>query len=254
MLDDRDVQLDAEENAYGQQAIWRHVYDLMKCDYSACHLGPYCWLDPVATKHYRLRTQTLKRLVTYAEKGGVLETHKDVPNEIRGDLYTEEQQRQEKDKGKNGNILGGTPYPPININVLPSYSAELDVTASSAIADPSVSKERCLLRIPGFRDVAAKEYSEWLASTVSDDTLKAAFRQACNVTLSDGFDLEHIYKDQNPRFFVGKGVKPGTARTFVGNIRDWVETAKKLIPTLEDVYINCVGVGRCVCCPFDGIE
>lgn len=73
MLDNRDAQLDTEENACGQQAIWRHVYDLMKCDSPACHLGPYCWLDPVGKKHYRLRTQTLKRLVTYAEKGSVLE-------------------------------------------------------------------------------------------------------------------------------------------------------------------------------------
>jgi hypothetical protein len=55
------------------------------------HPGDYCWLGPVGKKHYRLRTQTLKRLVTYAEKGGILETHKDVPDEIREELYMEEQ-------------------------------------------------------------------------------------------------------------------------------------------------------------------
>jgi hypothetical protein len=32
-------------------------------------------------------------LVTYVEKGGVLETHKDIPDEIRDELYIEEQQR-----------------------------------------------------------------------------------------------------------------------------------------------------------------
>lgn len=89
------------------------------------------------------------------------------------------------------------------------------------------------LKIPGFKDVAVKEYGEWLASSVSDDTLKAAFRQACDVTLSDGFDLEHIYKDQNPEFFVGKGIKPGIARSFVENIRDWVEDVKKAIPVVK---------------------
>lgn len=31
MLDERDAQLDGEENACGQKAIWRHVYDSMKC-------------------------------------------------------------------------------------------------------------------------------------------------------------------------------------------------------------------------------
>jgi hypothetical protein len=76
------------------------------------------------------------------------------------------------------------------------------------------------LKIPGFKDIAIKEYGEWLALNVSDDTLKAGFRQACDITLSDGFELEHIYKDQNLEFFVGKGIKPGIARSFVENIRD----------------------------------
>ncbi|KAJ5433612.1 uncharacterized protein N7458_012768, partial [Penicillium daleae] len=76
------------------------------------------------------------------------------------------------------------------------------------------------LSIPETRDAAIKEYGKWLASSVEDDALKAAFRQACDVTLSDGFDLKHIYKDQNLEFFVGKGIKPGIARSFVENIRD----------------------------------
>jgi hypothetical protein len=53
------------------------------------------------------------------------------------------------------------------------------------------------------------------------------------VTLSDGFDLEHIYKDQNTGFFVGKGNMTGIARTFVENIRDWVENVKRVLPILE---------------------
>lgn len=232
MLDDRDAQLDAEENACGEHPIWRRVYALMKCDSSACHLGPYCWLDPVGKKHYRLRTQTLRRLVTYAEKGGVLEAHKDVPVEIQEELYMEEQQRLEKEKRKGGNIAGsGTPYPPININVLPSHHAGVDITAPTV--GSTESKDVSPLKIPGFRDIAVKEYGEWLASNVSDETLKAAFRQTSDVTLSDGFDLEHIYKDQNPEFFVAKGIKPGIARSFVENIGDWVENVKKAIPVLE---------------------
>ncbi|KAJ5982083.1 hypothetical protein N7451_012183 [Penicillium sp. IBT 35674x] len=233
MLDDRDAQLDAEENACGQLSIWRRVYDLMKCDSAACHLGPYCWLDPMGKKHYRLRTQTLRRLVTYVEKGGVLETHKDVPDEIRDELYMEEQQRQEKEKRKGSNILrDGSPYPPININVHSSHPTELATSSRDASAG---LRDVGPLKIPGFKDVAVKEYGEWLASNVTDDTLKAGFRQACHITLSDGFELEHIYKDQNPEFFVGKGIKPGIARSFVENIRDWVENVKKEIPVIEVV-------------------
>jgi hypothetical protein len=69
----------------------------------------------------------------------------------------------------------------------------------------------------------------------SDETLKAAFRQASDVILSDGFDLKHIHKDQNLEFFVGKGIKPGIARSFVENTREWVENVKKAIPVLEVV-------------------
>lgn len=207
----------------------------MKSDSASCHLGPYCWLDPLGKKHYRLRTQTLRRLVTYAEKGGVLEAYKDVPDEIREELYIEEQQRLEKDKRKGGNLLGGgTPYPPFNINVLPSHLTGLHTTARKATVDSAGLKDLGPLKIPGFKDVAVKEYSELLASSVSDDTLKAAFRQACDVTLSDGFDLEHIYKDQNPEFIIGKGIKPGIARSFVDNICDWVENVKTAIPILEE--------------------
>jgi hypothetical protein len=162
-----------------------------------------------------------------------LETHKDVPDEIRDELYMEEQQRLEKDKRKSGNIPGSTPYPPININVLPSQPTGIDLTSSNMAAHSRGSEEMSPLKIPGFRDIAVKEYGKWLVSTVSDDTLKAAFRQASDVTLSDGFDLEHIYKDKNPEFFVGKGVKPGVARTFVENIRDWVDNVKKAMPILE---------------------
>ncbi|OQE10095.1 hypothetical protein PENFLA_c094G07593 [Penicillium flavigenum] len=232
MLDDRDAQLDAEENACGQQSIWRRVYDLMKCGSAACHLGPYCWLDPMGKRHYRLRTQTLRRLVTYVEKGGTLETHKDVPDEIRDELYMEEQQRHEKEKRKYGNVFGDRgPYQPININVHPSSPTGLaPTTPADATAELRAMSP---LNIPGFKDVAVKEYGEWLASNVCDDTLKDGFRQACDITLSDGFELEHIFKDQNPSFFVDKGIKPGIARSFVENIRDWVENVKRVMPIVE---------------------
>ncbi|KAJ5540810.1 hypothetical protein N7494_005886 [Penicillium frequentans] len=111
-----------------------------------------------------------------------------------------------------------------------SHPSGLDTTAPKVAVESARLKDIGPLHIPGFKDVAVKEYGEWLASSVEDDTLKAAFRQACDVTLLDGFDLEHIYKDQNPEFFVGKGIKPGIARSFVENIRDWVENVKKMAP------------------------
>lgn len=68
---------------------------------------------------------------------------------------------------------------------------------------------------------------------VTDDTLNAAFRQVCDVMLENGLDLEQVYKDQNPEFFINNGIKMGIARRFVEDIRRWVENVKKAIPICD---------------------
>jgi hypothetical protein len=85
------------------------------------------------------------------------------------------------------------------------------LATTALVVDSTRLKGVGSLEIPGFKDVAVKEYGEWLPSNVSDDTLKATFLQSRDITLSDGFELEHIYKDPNPEFFVGKGIKPRIA-------------------------------------------
>jgi len=42
-------------------------------------------------------------------------------------------------------------------------------------------------------------------------TLKAEFRKAYEVTLQDGLDLEQVYEDQDPGFFIQSGIKRGVA-------------------------------------------
>jgi hypothetical protein len=187
-------------------------------------------------KHYPIKAHHIKCLITHVEKGGVLEGHKDVPEAIRDELYREEQERHErqgKDKRKAGPIVGsGVPYPPCNIiNVLPPQSAQgLDVSTPKAEVEPvSMSS----LHIPGPRDVAVKEYGEWQMSNVENDTLKSAFRQVCDVMLDNGLDLEQVYKDQDPKFFIEKGIKIGIARRFVEDIGKWAEQVKKAIPIYE---------------------
>ncbi|KAJ5808867.1 hypothetical protein N7474_010136 [Penicillium riverlandense] len=71
----------------------------------------------------------------------------------------------------------------------------MEIPAAKKADDPTVLGQ---LEIPGPRDVAVKEYVEWQQSNVTDDNLKAAFRQACDVTLEDGLDLEQVHKDQDP--------------------------------------------------------
>ena len=158
-----------------------------------------------------------------------------MPEAIRNELYREERERHErqgKDKRKGGPLVGsGVPYPPCNIiNVLPPQSSAqgLDVSTPEAEVVMSMSS----LDIPDPRDVAV-EYSEWEMSTVENDTLKSAFRQVCDVMLDNGLDLEQVYKDQNPKSFIEKGIKIGIARRFVEDIGNWAEQVKKAIPIYE---------------------
>ncbi|KAK5805930.1 hypothetical protein VI817_000188 [Penicillium citrinum] len=228
MLNERDAQLDAEEHVSGQQSVWRAVYGLMRCPSPSCHLGPHCWQDPHGKKHYQLRTHHLKRLIAYVEGGGILECQDDVPDTIRDDLYMEEQQKLEHSQSKSNKSLALGGCPPININFMGGQPS-LQPPAVSSITSPLSSqqdRQETLLTISGPRDTAVKEYSAWQETNVIDEGLKAQFQLACDVTLANGLDLELIHEDQNPDFFIGKGVAVGIARRFVGDIIKWAGIVK----------------------------
>jgi hypothetical protein len=48
----------------------------------------------------------------------------------------------------------------------------------------------------------SERYSEWQQTQVVDEKLKTEFQKACSVTLEDRADLEQVYEDQDPGFFV----------------------------------------------------
>ncbi|KAM0310605.1 hypothetical protein ACHAO8_007971 [Botrytis cinerea] len=202
MLAERDEQLDGEREFSGQSSIWRDVYSLMRCPGPPCHLGPHCWRDPVGKKHYKFKTHHLKTLIRYVKQGHESQKHEDVPEDIREQLYAEEQQWLER-RQRTSNTSTAS-FPPINIaNTSPAR------TLPSNLPPTLVPVTR--LDIPGPRDVAVKNYSHWQQSKVNDDILKVEFRKACDITLTDGLDLEQVYEDRDPTFFIDKGVKGGIA-------------------------------------------
>jgi hypothetical protein len=118
MLAERDSQIDAEEGDFRQPSIWQDVYNLMRCPGPPCNLRPHCWQDPHGKKHYKLRTHQLKGLIRHVEQGGQLRSHNDVPEDIRQQLYAEEQQHIERQRKSTSSTSSG--HPPIHItNVLP---------------------------------------------------------------------------------------------------------------------------------------
>ncbi|OJD20431.1 hypothetical protein ACJ73_08236, partial [Blastomyces percursus] len=230
MLTEQETQIDAECIS-GQPSVWRDVYKLMRCPGPSCHLGQYCWQDPNGKKHYKLRTHHLKSLVRYVEKGGILETHDDVPGMICEQLYAEEQQRLEKGRPRGSNPLAtNTPYP-ININILPTQSPHTSMLETPTPATPpslNTHPSDCP-KIPGPRDEAVKAYTQWQELNVTDDVLKEDFRKARDVALANGLDLEQVYNDQDPEFFIKNGIKIGIARCFVSDITEWVKQREEVM-------------------------
>ena len=99
----------------------RPVYTTFRCLGPSCNLGPHCWRDPIGKKHYKLKTHHFKGLIRYVEQGSQLLTQDDVPEDIRQQLYAEEQQRLERPQ-RATNVLSLN-LPLINItNFLPGLS------------------------------------------------------------------------------------------------------------------------------------
>ena len=101
----------------------------------------------------------MKSLIRHVQEGGQLESHADVPEIVRQQLYVEQQERlQRKRKASNGDSNG---HPPVTINNVlpastgPSTGHEVAGTASA----PGTSEPRDF-ELPGFRDVALHQYSE----------------------------------------------------------------------------------------------
>jgi hypothetical protein len=228
MLTERAAQLDVEEESSGQPSIWNKVYSLMRCPGPPCHLGPHCWRDPVGKKHYKLRTKHLKSLMRHVEQGYELKTHADVPEEVREQLYAEEQQGLER--RQTAASTSAATFPPINItNVLPGqpyHTPAGSVPAEIPVLDmPSTPVNR--LEIPGLRDAAVDEYKAWQQSQVKYEIQKVEFQKACDAALEEGLDLEQIHEDQDYKFFIDKGVKRGIARRFVDDIENWAKRHKQ---------------------------
>ncbi|CAG8254824.1 unnamed protein product [Penicillium salamii] len=228
MLADRDAQIDAEQVS-GQHSVWRDVYRVMRCPGPPCrHEGQYCWQDPEGKRHHRLKTHHLKALVKYVEQGGVLETHADIPDSVREQLYAEDNQRLDKKKKAAENSTMGSMCPPINITVLPAGSSQQSIHPPANDAMPTGPGCTESIMVDGLLDVAVDEYTEWQQSRVSNETFRENINKARDVTLENCLDLMQIYEDQDPGFFVKHGVKVGAARRFVRDIGLWVKRRKEV--------------------------
>jgi len=214
MLAERDSQVDAEEGTSSLPSVWQDVYNLMRCPGPPCSLGPHCWRDPHGKKHYKLRTHQLKALIRHVAQGGQLRSHDDVPEDVRQQLYAEEQQQLERQRRATHSAPAG--HAPIHItNVLPG--------PSHSTSDSTKVQAKPRLDVPGFLDAAVEEYSDWQQSRVRREDQKDDIRNMCDMALEHGLDLQQLHDDQDPDFFISRDIKIGVARRFIRDIEHWVQ-------------------------------
>jgi hypothetical protein len=70
------------------------------------------------------------------------------------------------------------------------------------------------LDVPGFLDAAVEEYSDWQQKEDQKDDI----RNMCDMALEHRLDLQQLHDDQDPDFFISRGIKIGVARRFIRDI------------------------------------
>lgn len=221
-LAERSVRLDAEQAVSGAPDAWRQVYNLLRCPGAPCDRGPYCWLDSDMKKHYKLMGHHLRSLVKFVQRGGKLETHDDVPQDIRTQLYTEEQHNLNRKRKQQGSDSFPASHSPMIINnYIPVHPGQAPVGSNRAthLMDCSSSQPLSPLHIPGLRDDAVRAYCEWHCSKVRSQNQKQQYELARELTLERGFDLELISEEGDPQYYLERGVLEGVARRFVRDVK-----------------------------------
>ncbi|KAK8036600.1 hypothetical protein PG991_001737 [Apiospora marii] len=224
MLAQQSVEVEAEEGSTGNPSVWRHVYNLMRCPGPPCNLGPHCWIDNVGKRHYKLRTHHLESMIKFVQTGGSLQSHDDVPEDIREQIYAEVQQDVERRRKRRAPSVSSCP--PINItNVLPTQSPQAsNMQPGGPQPDPVGSGARkTRLQIPEPLDDAVRSYTGWQQSRFSSISTRMEYQKACRLTLDECLDLEIVFEGQDVEFYTRNGVKRGVAHRFVLDIELWAD-------------------------------
>ncbi|KAK5988061.1 hypothetical protein PT974_12198 [Cladobotryum mycophilum] len=223
-----------EDEAAGRINHWSKVYAIMRCTGPPC-TGTQCWRDPDQKRHFRADGEVMQKLVAYSEDGHKFDDQRDMPAHIRDLIYDKDAKDAERKETaaskKRKRASGDCPIQITNILPGPSNQASSEQSALCPGGHNVVSPSSCKidLCIPEPRDDAIRRYCVWHCARVSNETWKACFRKLAAITLGLGLDLKHIHADQNVELFIKDakaGIMPGIARSWVEDVKIWVEKLK----------------------------
>lgn len=223
MLAGREAQIEEEEAATGRPSVWASVYRLMRCP-GSCSSGPYCWVDPHGKKHYKISGLLVESLVEYIETGNTVQSHEDVPEYIRRELYAAARQSHGTHKKATG-----ASHHPVTVNVLLASNCPNCPIESLSHTGPSQASMRSSvapLDIPGYLDEQVMEYCAWQQSRVHSSAWKADCLKACDVLIKNAIDLNLLCAHPDAQFLIDAGVLKGTAQRVVSDVGYWYKSEK----------------------------
>lgn len=135
-------------------------------------------------------------LTRYVQQGGVIETHDDVPDSLREQLYAEKRLERRK-KSSDSSTCGSTCHP-VHFH-LPSQAPTPTPTAAAECTSLAPTQTDPI-GISGLLDIAVEEYATWHQSPVSSETFRENIQKARDVALENCLDLKQIHQDQDPDF------------------------------------------------------
>lgn len=155
MLDERAAELNTEQLTTGLPAASAHVYALFRCPGAPYDLKPWCWFNSQKQRRFELKTHHLRDLVKHVQRGNSLDTHDQVPEALRQQIYKADEQNQQRKRTTNT-----TASAPIQIaNVLPTHAPVQAEIIPKELVSP--------IEPDGFRDVNVEAYGIWQKSQVS---------------------------------------------------------------------------------------
>ncbi|KAJ3569924.1 hypothetical protein NPX13_g5911 [Xylaria arbuscula] len=209
----------AQQEASGTRAVWKDVYQLMECYSATCtNRGFSCWRNN--EKHYKLDSDIMDKLVDFAEEGHQLDTHADVPREIREVIL---QRRDEEEIRRRRKRKASEPLP---VNVRVFCHGRPDDTSVECSSESE--NQPAQLELPVPEDEAPVLYSHWLISRITNRRWQEASRLAGEVAVDRGYDLHWLFAHQKAgkEMLVQNGVLEGVAARFVSWISKWVDEAR----------------------------
>ena len=218
------LQQGAEEHASGEAAHWRAVYRTMRCPGRPCKNNQgHCWRDPHGGKHYKLLTAHMRKLVTHMNEGNNFESHHDVPDTIRQQLYAEADQRSEVHQDTRPThprtaqvrICDSSPAPEQG-----GQQFSQGRTPSTHVATPrQIVLEP--LDIPGPHEKAIQDYVKWQQDQVISQEWIGQNAKAGEILRAQGFRLNLFYQTQRVDLLTEGGVSQGIAESFHNDLPKW---------------------------------